>query len=71
MPPTGRPRVTSGINGRLDILDYIRANGPVSLTVRDLAARLGYNHVTVFHHLRRLQADGIIARRSDGSWEVT
>lgn len=70
MPPHGRPTVSSGINGRHDILDYIRAHGPVKLSAREFARRLGFNHMTVYNHLRRMQDDGLLKRRSDGSWEV-
>lgn len=69
MPPHGRPTVSSGINGRHDLLDYIQAHQPVRASGRSIARALGYNHQTVHTHLRRLQLDGLIRRTSRG-WEV-
>lgn len=70
MPPSGRPTLSSGINGRMDVLDYIRANSPARVSVRALCNALGYRSPATIHgHLRRLQIDGLIRRTSRG-WEV-
>jgi DNA-binding MarR family transcriptional regulator len=45
---------------RLAILNAYRANP--SITIRALAVRVGVANVTVTHHLRNLEAEGLITR---------
>lgn len=70
MARPGRPRLSTGIDGRRMVLDYVTAHTPCRDSIRHIGRQLGISHVAVHLQLHRLKADGILKRRSDGSWEV-
>lgn len=67
-PTPGRPRTR-----RDEILAYIcvyaRAHNGNSPTIREVAAHFGLSHITVYHHLLKLQAEERLALVDD-KWVV-
>lgn len=70
MAANGRPRLSTGINGRRMVLDYVSAHAPCRDSIRHIGRQLGISHVAVHLQLHRLKEDGLLKRRSDGAWEV-